>query len=148
LKADGVLLDIVVKNSADVDETLPILALFKNTGEKGVDAQFRGKITLDDKIIQILESEKNFVPISGTSDFNFYFTPKNAGKYIVSGRVFYSNKKTFELSAIVNVISKKFSLKSLILPLIYAILILGAIFLLYKIKKESKNYQIKLRRLR
>ena len=35
------------------------------------------------------------VPIGETNDFEFYFTPQEPGKYVVSGRVYYDGKKTF-----------------------------------------------------
>lgn len=148
LKAEGVLLDINVKKNADVGETIPIIARFQNTGQKEVEAQFKGKVSIGNKIIQILESEKVNVPISEVNRFSFYFTPKNSGKYTVSGNVFYSGKKTFESSAIIDVVSKGIRLSSFLAPAAYIILIFFIIFLFYKINKQRKKYQNKLRRLK
>lgn len=148
LKAEGVLLGIVVRGIAEVDETVPIKIRFKNTGEKGVEAYFKGKITLGEKIVQLLETEKISVPISEIQEFSLFFTPKKSGKYIISGRVFYANKKTFESSATLEAISKKLNLSSFIVPLVYIILILLIAFLFYKIRKEKKSYLSKLKKLK
>jgi hypothetical protein len=152
LKAEGVLLDINVKNNVETGETTPVVARFQNIGQKEVDAQFKGKISQGNKIIQLLESEKVNVPIMEVNRFNFYFTPNKPGKYVVSGNVFYSNKKTFESSSIINVISKKFTINSFLTTFAYIIfciiIILLIIILTYKINKERKKYSTKLRRLK
>jgi hypothetical protein len=148
LKAEGVLLNILTKKEAEVDETVPIEIGFKNTGEKEVEAQFKGKVTLGEKIIQVLETEKLNVPISEIGKFNLFFTPKKEGRYVISGRVFYSGKKTFESSAVLNVFSKKLKLSSVIAPLVYIVLIFFIAVLFYKIRKERRAYLNKLKRLR
>jgi len=144
------LLGILTRKVAEEGETIPIAARFKNTGEKEVDAQFKGQITLGDKIIQILESDKFSVQIGEIEKFNFFFTPKKPGKYIISGRVFYSGKKTFESSTSLNVVSKKFQLefRSIVIGLISLILFLLIATLLYKIRKERKEYVRRMRRLK
>ncbi len=148
LKAEGVLLDINVKKNAEIGETVPIIARFQNKGQKEVDAQFRGKVSLGDKIIQILESEKVNVPISEVNRFSFYFTPKNSGKYTISGNVFYSGKKTFESSAIIDVMSGGIRLSSFLMPAVYTLLISLIIILFYKINKQRKRYQDRLKRFK
>ena len=125
-----------------------IIANFKNTGEKEVDAQFKGKITRGNEIIQLLESEIEKVPRGQTNDFNFYFTPEKSGEYIISGRVYYSSKKTFESSTEINVISKEISLKSGILLLVYVLLILSIFYLIFKIRKERVRFSRRIRRIR
>jgi len=143
LKAEGILFKIFGRVWTDVGETFPIIAHFKNTGEKSIDAQFKGKITFNGKIIQILESEKTTVPISGVTNFTFYTTPKKAGKYIASGRVFYDKKRTFESSTIINVRQKEFGLKQILINVSYLLLMILIGFLIYKIKKEKRRYQRK-----
>jgi len=152
LKAEGLLLDINVKKSAYVGETIPIIARFQNTGQKEVNAQFKGKISLGNKIVQILESEKVNVPISEVNRFSFYFTPKSSGKYTISGNVFYSGKKTFESSAMIDVISKGINLNSLLITIVYTILsiilLFFIIFLFFMINRQRKKYHDKLRRFK
>jgi hypothetical protein len=144
LSASGLLLSILSKKTAEVKETVPIEINFKNVGEKEVEAYFQGKVTRDGKIIQVLESEKSFVPVDTIEKFQFYFTPQKAGKHIISGRVYYAGKKTFESSASVEVGSKGFSFA----PLIYGVFILAIFVLFFKIRKERKLYLKKLKYLK
>jgi hypothetical protein len=147
LKENGVLLGIIAKTWNEIGDTVPILINFKNTGEKEVSAQFRGKITSGDKIVQLLETEKLSVLPSETTNFSLYFTPNMPGKYIVSGRVFYNKKRTFESSAVMNVNPKKFGLKSALIYIVYAVLVIGAGLLVYKIRKERRVYFRKIKEL-
>ena len=148
LKAFGSLTKIVAPPWVEKDDTTSIKAYFENTGEKTVSAMFKGEITLDGKIVQILESESSSVGIGDTNEFNFYFTPRKVGKYIVTGRVFYSGKRTFEKSAIINVRDTGFKISKLKMPVIYLILIALIAFLFYKIQKERDIYKKKLKRLK
>jgi hypothetical protein len=148
LRAEGILLGILTRKISKLKETVPINARFKNTGEKEVDAQFKGKITLEDQIIQILESEKARVPISDTNQFSFYFTPQKTGKYVISGRVYYSGKKTFETSTTLEVIAGKVKVRSFLMFLIYATLILIIAGLFFKIRRERRYLSTRLRKLK
>ncbi len=145
LKAEGILLGITVKRFAETGETLPIQVDFKNTGEKEVSAQFKGRITTGEKIVEILESERFTVPINEVTNFTFFFTPKDTGRYVISGRVFYSGKRTFESSSVLEVFQRKFNLSSVLLPAVYLILIFFIGYLLFKIRKERKSYNLKLK---
>ncbi len=147
LRADGILNSIVSNPWITAGDTSLIEAMFTNTGEKEVEARFKGKIIFGDKTTQILESEKTNVPIGKSTQFQFYFTPKKPGRYIISGRVFYDNKKTFEKATIVNVKSSHFNWKNFLKESIYIILIIGIIYLIYKIKKEKTIYKTKIKRL-
>jgi len=151
LKTEGVLLTILNNKTAEVGDTVPIEVGFKNTGEKELLAYFKGKVTLGDRIVDVLETDKMSVPVDTTEHFNLFFTPAEEGKHIISGRVFYNNKKTFESSSVLEVFSKAFSFKGflgwLFVPIIYAILILLIGFLFFKIRKERKLYSSKLRQL-
>jgi hypothetical protein len=144
LSAKGLLLSILTKKEVEVKETVPIEVNFKNTGEKEVEAQFKGKITREGKIVQVLESEKSLVSVEDFEKFYFYFTPEKAGKYIISGRVYYSGKKTFESSAVLEVVSSGIS----VMPLVYIIFIILIGILFYKIRRERKIYLKKLKYLK
>ncbi len=151
LKADGVLLGIFVTPFAvETGQTMPIDIEFKNTGQKEVNAYFKGQITKEGKVVQVLESEKINAPIDEVTPFKFYFTPKEEGKYLVSGRVFYEKKRTFESSAIINVISKKFffGLNKIIMGILYVIIFSVILFLFFKIRREKRRYLEKLKDLR
>ena len=149
LFAKGLLTQMSAPVWLDLGDTIPIVAIFKNTGEKPLQAKFKGKITHEGKIVQIIESdEKVFVPISEERSFQFYFTPKEAGRYLASGRVFYSGKRTYEKGAAFNVRPKNAFWLQTIKILTYLILIAIIAFLLTKIKKERNAYSRKIRRLR
>lgn len=147
LKSDGVLTSILIPREINLGDTTQIIANFKNTGEKAVEAQFKGKVTRGGKIIQVLESEKLLVPVGEVNNFNFYFTPKDLGKHIILGRVYYSNKKTFELSTGFDVIGKKSPI-SLFIIVIYSVLLFLIVILFYKINKERRSIKNKLSRLK
>jgi hypothetical protein len=139
LKAQGTLLNINSPPWIKVGDTTLIEALFENSGEKNVNARFKGEITLGSRIVQILESESSSVNIGDLGTFKFYFTPKEEGRYIVTGVVLYDGKRTFEKSTVINVEKNGFSWNELKMPLIYLILIIAIAYLAYKIKKEKKR---------
>ncbi len=138
LKASGILTQIITPPWVEKEDTTKIEVYFENNGEKSVRAQFKGEITENGKTIQLLESQNSLVSIDETKKFDFYFTPQKVGKYIVTGRVFYDGKRTFEKSAIINVKDSEFSLSRIIKPIIYLVLILGIAYLLYEINQEKK----------
>jgi hypothetical protein len=142
LKAQGTLLRVTSPPWIKVGDTTLIEAVFENTGEKTVNARFKGEISLGSKIVQILESESSSVGIGELETFKFYFTPKKEGRYIVTGIVLYDGKRTFEKSTVINVEKGGFSWSKLKMPLIYLLLILAISYLAYKIKKEKKKNKI------
>ncbi len=140
LYAAGTLQKIITEPWADVNEIVSILASFQNTGEKSLEARFVGKIMHQNKIIQLIESDESlFIPINSQDNFQFYFTPKKAGKYIISGRVFYDNKRTYEQSAILN-IRPEGSIAHLLKTFSYAMLVIIISVLLFKIRRERRSY--------
>ncbi|PIN90990.1 hypothetical protein COU60_00015 [Candidatus Pacearchaeota archaeon CG10_big_fil_rev_8_21_14_0_10_34_76] len=140
LRADGIITSIVSVTWAELGETIPIIVNFENTGAKSIVAQFKGQISLEGRIVDILESEESRVEVSDNTNFTFYFTPKSAGKYIMEGRVFYDNKRTFESSKVINVKPKKSSWGTIWAILGYIALIVLAIVLIYKIRKERRKF--------
>lgn len=137
LKALGVLLKVISPTWIKVDDTTYIEALFENIGEKSVNARFKGEITLNGKIVQILESESSSVDIGEQETFKFYFTPRKEGKYIVNGIVLYDGKRTFDKNTVINVERKGFGWDNIKTILIYAVLIIGIAYLAYRIKQEK-----------
>ncbi len=148
LKASGILQKILSNAWIFNKETTNINVFFENNGEKNIEANFKGKITLGERTIQLLESEKTLVLKNKKNIFEFFFTPVTPGRYVVSGRVYYSNKKTFEKSTIINVKPTGLTFKLILTRLIYLILVIGILILLFKIRKEKSIYQKKLRRLK
>lgn len=148
LRADGVITGIISKTWANVGETVPIEVSFKNIGQKEVDAQFRGKIMLGDKVVNVLDSEVESVLMADSTNFTFFYTPTEVGKYVVSGRVFYDKKRTFESGTIINVRPKSFTLNTLLIYLLYIVIFIALMFFFYKIRSERIRYSNMLRRLR
>ncbi|MFH0978202.1 MAG: hypothetical protein V1837_02760 [Candidatus Woesearchaeota archaeon] len=134
------LLDIKAKPWVSLGEIVPINAIFRNTGSRTVFATFKGKVSLDDQVIQLLQSAEIQVMPNENVNFTLYFTPKQQGKFIVTGRVQYNRKLTFEKGTVINVLPGK-ELPSVveglrIVPLIvFVILLLFIIILLSKIRK-------------
>lgn len=137
LKAQGLLLSVTSPSWIKIGDTTLIEAVFENTGEKTVGARFKGEITLGNKIVQILESEISSVEIGDRETFKFYFTPKEEGRYIVNGVVFYDGKRTFEKSTVINVEKEGINWEKIKVYLIYLILIVAIAYLTYRIKKEK-----------
>lgn len=145
LKAQGTLLSVISPPWIKIGDTTLIEAVFENTGEKTVNARFKGEITLGSKIVQILESEISSVEIGERETFKFYFTPKEEGRYIVNGVVFYDGKRTFEKSTVINVEKDGIKWGKIKIYLIYLILIVAIAYLAYRIKRE-KAIETKMRR--
>ena len=143
LKSKGVLLSILTLKKVKIKETIPIEVNFKNIGEKEISAQFKGKISREGKVVQILESEESLVGINEIEQFQFYFTPEKSGKYVISGRVYYSGKKTFESST-------AFDVEGGIdwVQLVSIVLVFVVLTLIYKIRKERLRFKMKLKHLK
>jgi hypothetical protein len=88
---------------AKIGDIVPLVAVFKNTGQRTVSAKFKGVITSNNKIVETIDSEFLDVAPGETASITVYFTPKKYGQYIINGRVLYNNKLTFEKSTVVNV---------------------------------------------
>jgi hypothetical protein len=139
LTTNGLFEKIANKPWVKIGEIVPITAIFRNIGEKSVLAQFKGFISLNEKVIDVIESENLNVRVSEAVNFTMFFTPKEDGRYIVKGRIFYDNKQTFESTGIINVNSpmekegggfdKAF---------IYGIMLFIVLVLLFKIRKIRK----------
>lgn len=140
LKAEGVIVNMYSIPLTYVDQTIPVIIDFKNTGEKEVNAYFKGEVNHEGKIIQLLESEKISIPVDQTNNFTMYFTPKEEGRYIVKGRVFYENKRTFESSTVINAYKKKIKILDVLVWMIYASILIVMILIYRTIKKERKRY--------
>jgi hypothetical protein len=125
---------------AKIGDVVPITAVFKNTGSRTVSAKFKGIVTLNDNIVEVLDSEFYDVPPGETGSIPVYFTPEKLGQYIISGRILYNNKLSFEKSTVLNVnegIEK--SDNTWIYLLILIIIIVLILLLLINIKKKKKH---------
>lgn len=139
----GYIGDILHKPWAYTGETIEIIVRFVNQGERSVNSKFKGNIRLDDRIVKIIETEEVIVPSGQNGDFVVYFTPETSGRYVLTGRVVYNNKLTFEKGSVINVNDAPREEKEKgfdILPLlIYVVIIITILFIIRKILKESKR---------
>ena len=137
----GVLNSLINKPWISLGETVEALANFQNTGQRAVDAQFKGTIRKDDSIVKIVETEQLLVPAGEVVDFPILFTPYEAGRYVLSGRVVYNKKLTFEKSTVINVLppGEEPQTENWLALLLYLILIITILFLLRKIAKKRKE---------
>ena len=146
IRSQGELISITTPKQVKTGETIPIIASFRNTGEKQINAQFKGQITRQGRIVQIIESEILNVPINELESFTTYFTPKQEGRYVVTGRVFYDQKRTFERSASIEATRDRF-FNNHLTTIIYVILTIIVIITLYKIRIEKRKYLEKLNKI-
>ena len=141
----GELRYITNKAWAFVGETVSITALFQNIGERVAYAKFQGDIRLDDKVVKVIETEEAEVPKGETRNFDIYFSPEKEGRYVITGKVAYNKKVTFERSSILNVNpsevadEEESSGDRMGALLIYLILIVTILFIIRKIIKEKKK---------
>jgi len=142
---EGEFIRISTHTWAKTNEIIPITATFKNTGTRTVSAQFKGIITKDNKIIQLLESNTINVEPNQETQLEMYYTPKEAGQYKVTGRVHFNNKITHERGTIINVNennkeeNETTNTLITILLTITIIIITTLLFLILKKKKKKRK---------
>ena len=128
---------------ASIGEIIPITAYFKNSGTRIVSAKFKGIITLNNQIIENLDSDYLDIAPGELSNITVYFTPKKLGQYFISGRVLYNNKLSFEKSSILNVNS---GVEEQGLDMVYIlaiiIIVLAILLLLIFIRKKRLKLRV------
>lgn len=118
----------------DLGQTIEVLAQFQNSGPRAVNAKFKGVIRKDDVIVKPVETDEVIVPPGDIHEFQVLFTPFDTGRYVLSGRVEYNKKLTFERATVFNVRLPGEEQKSNLIPLIlYVIIIVTILFLLRRI---------------
>jgi hypothetical protein len=139
----GILEMIKNKVWAQVYEPIEVNAVFRNDGPRTVYAKFKGDIKLENKIVKVIETEEIAVPTKERQEFITYFTPEIPGRYVVSGRVIYNSKLTYEKASIMNVRPAEEKETSIIPLIVYIIIIITIIFLIRNIiitKKKRRNF--------
>jgi hypothetical protein len=138
------LTEVKTKAWATVGEIVPITAIFHNTGSRSVFASFKGKISLGDQIVSLIETDEVQVGVNQFVNFSSFYTPKLPGQYVVSGRVQYNKKLTFEKGSVINVRPSAEKPSAIrmpegvrLIPLIaYVLIIIVILILLSKIRKQ------------
>ncbi len=142
VRDEGELIRINNEAWTSTREILPITATFRNTGERSVTAQFKGTVSKDDRIVEVLESSTLTVDPGEIVNFEMFYQPSEEGRYSIKGRVQYNNKLTFEKGSVINVRDSDDILRSaqhnflLIVLIIGVLTIIVLLFLIFK-KKRS-----------
>ncbi len=144
IKSNLILLRMYNNPFATVKETVPVAIEYENNGEKDVQAMFKGQISLNNKVVQLLESEPFISTVGELGNITLYFTPQKSGKYIISGRVFYDKKRTFESSSVINILDSHSLAKEILTVLVYVLIISVIVGLLLAIRRERREYKSKL----
>ena len=137
----GVFEGITNKPWVYVEEPVEIKATFKNNGPRTVYAKFKGDVKLDNKIVEVIETEEIDILSQETADFIAYFTPDKPGRYVISGRIIYNRKLSYEKASVINANYPTEIKKSIkFLPLIiYIIIIVTILFLTRGIIKTKRK---------
>ena len=137
----GIFEGITNKPWVYVEEPVEIKATFKNNGPRTVYAKFKGDIKLDNKIVEVIETEEVDILSHETTDFTTYFTPDKPGRYVVSGRIIYNRKLSYEKANVINVDYPSNAERGIkLLPLIiYIVIIVTIIFLIREIVKTKRR---------
>ena len=138
----GALEKITNKLWVYVEEPVEIAAVFKNTGPRIVSAKLIGNVKLEDEIVEVIETEEVDVNSEETIELKHYFTPKTSGRYVVSGRVAYNKKLTYEKGSIINANYRPEEKKrfNMLILIIYLVIVVTIIFILRKIVKKKKGF--------
>jgi len=99
----GELVGIENEPWAKVGDIIPIDAVFKNIGTRVVSAKFKGTIASGEEIFKIIDTDALDVMPGETAKLRTYFNPAQQGQYMISGRILYNKKLTFEKSSVLNV---------------------------------------------
>ncbi len=126
---------------AKVGEVVPIIATFKNTGQRTVSAKFKGVVVSENKIIETIDSEFYDIAPGQIGNITVYFTPKQYGQYFISGRILYNNKLSFEKGSVLNVNEGVVEQEGFnwLYVLIIIIMIIVILLLLIRIRKKKHN---------
>ncbi|HIH23486.1 TPA: hypothetical protein HA251_00475 [Candidatus Woesearchaeota archaeon] len=147
IKDDGDFLRIDVQSWANTGDIIPVKAIFRNKGERGVRAVFKGTIVRADdrQIVKVIDSDEYIVAPGTTAEILTYFNPQVGGQYVVNGKVFYNNKLTVERSALINVngapIDDDSSFPFLIVLIVIVIVILTMLILIKRKKRALGQHR-------
>lgn len=125
-------------------DIVPINAQFRNRGARVVSAQFKGIVTLDGKITEVLSSDKLDVAPGEMVPLQTFFTPEEVGQYKITGRINYNKKITYEKSSMLNVeqgeevkSESKLNKYYIVLGIIILIILVLLVLIIAKKKRRS-----------
>jgi len=129
-----------------VGSIVPIDAVFKNLGSRVVSAKFKGTISSTEEIFKVIDTDPIDVMPGETAKIRTYFNPDQTGQYMITGRVLYNKKLTFEKSSVLNVnpsgqapsVQAAFSWNALFMGVVILIIII-LIILIFKKRRKRKQ---------
>jgi hypothetical protein len=146
MKSHGIFLNILSKKEIRKGETILLEANFKNVGEKEAVARFKGEASYGGRVVQVIETEELNVGVGDVEGFPFYFTPDKSGKYIISGRIYYDGKRTYEKSIILDVYGEGIDLDIRFLGSMFLSIFVAVMFFI--VRKQKRDYRRRMKILR
>jgi hypothetical protein len=141
LKDDGDFLRIDAQSWARTGEIIPIKAVFRNKGQRGVRAIFKGTITKVDtqEIVKVINTEEYVVGPDATAEMTTYFNPLVGGQYEVAGKVYYNNKLTMARTTIINVNGAPVQNESSTKYIVIIVIVIVILVMLIMIKRKRQQ---------
>jgi hypothetical protein len=125
---------------AQEGEIIPLTALFRNRGERVVSAQFKGVVTKNSRIVELIESDVVNVNPNELIEINMFFIPEESGQYEIKGRMHYNNQISFERGSVLNVNNSSFGSRFDFIAITFytaLIVVVGLVFLIFRKKKKK-----------
>jgi hypothetical protein len=144
IKDDGDFLRLQAPNWAQTGDIIPINAVFRNKGVRGVRAVFKGTIARADtgEIVKVISTDEYIVGPDATAEIETFFNPLVGGQYEVRGKIRYNDKLTLERSTLINVngapVEARMSSGRTVIVVFIVIIILLLLILIRKRKQRRK----------
>jgi len=122
---------------ANISDIVPITAVFRNTGTRTVSAKLKGVITLNNQIVDTIDTDYYDIAPGETGNNQTYYTPKKLGQYIITARILYNNKLSFEKSSVINVNGGTEQGFNWLYVIIIIIILVVIVFLVRGIRKKK-----------
>ena len=101
----GEIVDVFHKVHFYLDEVARIDFVFENKGSKTTSAIFRGSVFFNEQEVDQVESEEVTASPGEKVNLTVFFKPEDLGQYIIKGRAYYSDKVTYPVDTVLNVVS-------------------------------------------
>jgi hypothetical protein len=137
ISIEGVLSDLIVVKKAAPDDKIKITAYFNNTCLKVLQAKSSCEIFTGGKLLDTVESSQLRVDPGVAGELVSYYAVSKPGIYEFKCRVYYHNKQTNVVEALVNVAAE--SQVDYLAYFIYILVILTTIVLTYTVYGRYKR---------
>jgi hypothetical protein len=153
IEDDARFISLSTKPWARVGDIVPVTALFENLGQRSVFATFKGRVTLDDQVIQVIESDELQVSPGERMNFSLFYRPRLPGQHVINGRIHYNRKLTFERGTVVNVnpaegVTSVTGKLRLVPIMVFLVITAVIVILVAKIRKQRRRLRRSRKRMR